>query len=123
MRDDVECPYCGEDQEINHDDGMGYDENETHQQECSDCGKTFVFTTSISYYYEAEKADCLNDEKHTFEKVSRYPCVLFGKVLIRCSQCDEEEQIDYKDAHKYGYNQKEVNESAEKDKKLRGEKK
>ena len=120
MIDDVDCPYCGEPQEINHDDGNGYDENETHQQQCSDCDKTFIFTTSISYYYEAEKADCLNDKEHTFEKISRYPMVLFGKIGIRCSQCQEENNIDYKEAYKYGYDQKEINESAAKDKELRG---
>ena len=27
MYSDVECPYCGAEQEINHDDGYGYDEN------------------------------------------------------------------------------------------------
>ena len=109
MSYDVECPYCGKGQEINHDDGRGYDENETHQQECGDCGKIFVFTTSISYYYEAAKADCLNDGKHTFEKVARYPVVIFGKVLVRCSQCQEEKDVDFKDAHIYGYDQDKVN--------------
>jgi len=27
---DVECPYCGAEQEINHDDGQGYDEDVLH---------------------------------------------------------------------------------------------
>lgn len=73
MSDDVECPYCGEGQEINHDDGYGYEEGERHEQECSDCEKTFVFTTSISYYYEAEKADCLNGEQHVLAMSKTYP--------------------------------------------------
>ena len=30
-------------QDINHDDGYGYEEDVTHEQECSNCEKTFVF--------------------------------------------------------------------------------
>lgn len=32
MSNDVECPYCGAEQEINHDDGQGYDEGVLHRQ-------------------------------------------------------------------------------------------
>jgi len=67
MTDDVECPYCGKPQEINHDDGYGYEEDEPHNQECGDCGKVFAFTTSISFYYDAYQADCLNDGEHDME--------------------------------------------------------
>jgi hypothetical protein len=31
---DVKCPYCGTEQEINHDDGYGYDEGKYYEQEC-----------------------------------------------------------------------------------------
>lgn len=68
MFDDVECPYCGEDQEIDHDDGFGYEEGVSHEQECSDCDKTFVFQTSISFFYEGYKADCLNGSSHEWGK-------------------------------------------------------
>lgn len=27
---DLQCPYCEADQEVNHDDGMGYDESLRH---------------------------------------------------------------------------------------------
>ena len=50
---DVECPYCGAEQEICHDDGYGYDEDGDYEQECGECGKTFAFTTSIHFYYSA----------------------------------------------------------------------
>ena len=53
---DIDCPYCGKGQDINHDDGYGYEEDEIFEQECSGCDKVFVFTTSIDFYYEAEKA-------------------------------------------------------------------
>lgn len=70
MRKDVKCPYCGEWQEINHDDGYGYEENETFEQECRDCDTIFAYTTQISFHHEAFKADCLNDEHgaHDFVK-------------------------------------------------------
>lgn len=70
---DLECPYCGSEQEVCHDDGAGYAEDERHEQECSDCGKQYVFTTSISYYYEAEKADCLNGGAHVLMMSCTYP--------------------------------------------------
>jgi transposase-like protein len=85
MIDDVECPYCGEGQEINHDDGYGYEEGDRHEQSCSDCGKTFVFTTSISYYYEAEKADCLNGGAHVLEISATYPR---EHSRMGCRDCD-----------------------------------
>lgn len=48
---DVTCPYCGTEQEINHDDGYGYEEDGEYEQDCVDCDKAFKFTTSISYHY------------------------------------------------------------------------
>lgn len=52
---DVECPYCQEWQEINHDDGYGYGEGVDHEQTCGDCRKTFVYETTISFDYEARE--------------------------------------------------------------------
>ena len=60
---DVTCPHCGEKQEINHDDGYGYDESEEHSQRCC-CGKKFGFTTSIMYCYDVFCAD----GKHEMEQ-------------------------------------------------------
>lgn len=57
---DMQCPYCGADQEVCHDDGNGYAEGVKHEHECSECEKTFVFETFISFDYEPSKADCLN---------------------------------------------------------------
>jgi len=31
---DVTCPYCRDEQEINHDDGYGYEEDKEHEQDC-----------------------------------------------------------------------------------------
>ena len=73
MSKDTECPYCGEDVEINHDDGYGYSEDETHQQECGWCGKTFTYTTMIHFSYSTRKADCLNGGEHDYRKTATYP--------------------------------------------------
>ncbi len=72
---DVECPYCHHDHEICHDDGHGYGEDMLHQETCGSCDKTFVFTTAISYHYEATKADCLNGAQHRLESMAaRFIC-------------------------------------------------
>jgi hypothetical protein len=86
MNKDLECPYCGQWQEVNHDDGQGYAENELHQMECSNCGKNFVFTTYISFSYEPYKADCLNGKKHRFKAQNCYPREC---VEMECEMCGE----------------------------------
>ena len=70
---DIECPYCGEWQEIDHDDGYGYTEDEYYQQECADCDKEFAYTTYIIFGYTANKADCLNGSKHPYKPSSTCP--------------------------------------------------
>lgn len=93
---DLECPYCDEGLEVCHDDGDGdgYSEDEKHQMNCPYCEKDFVFTTSISYYYEPEKADCLNTGKHDFKLTTTFPKE-FSKM--RCSMCDEEKELTDKE--------------------------
>ncbi len=83
---DVNCPYCDAEQDIDHDDGYGYEEDELHEQYCNGCEKTFVYRTSISYYYEADKADCLNDGEHTYEPTHTYPK---EATRMECTQCDD----------------------------------
>lgn len=90
MYDDVECPYCGAGQEICHDDGYGYKEGELFQQECPKCERAFVFTTSISFYYEAYKADCLNGAEHKFKPTRTFPKEF---TKMRCEDCGEEREL------------------------------
>ncbi len=71
--DDVECPYCGAGQEICNDDGHGMEEDVKHEQECSECEKYFIFTTSILVLHEASKADCLNGAPHDYAPTITYP--------------------------------------------------
>jgi len=87
---DVVCPYCGEEQEINHDDGYGYEEDELYQQECN-CGKTFVYTTAIIFNYDVYKAPCLNGGSHKMRKTRRVPWVIVGEERYRCEYCGERE--------------------------------
>ncbi len=87
MNDDIICPYCNAEQEINHDDGYGFTEDEKYQQDCIVCEKIFTYTTSIIYYYDAKEADCLNGAKHDFKPTHTYPKEY---TKMRCSMCDEE---------------------------------
>ena len=89
MSQDVECPYCEKWQEINHDDGHGYSEDEWHEQDCNDCGKSFIFTTGIIFHYSSQKADCLNDGKHVFKPSRTYPKEC---TRIECETCNEQRQ-------------------------------
>lgn len=82
---DVNCPYCGAEQDICHDDGYGYEEDHIHQQTCGKCEKTFVFTTLISFYYEVEKADCLNGSEHDMRPVVHVP--RYYPNWVRCTTC------------------------------------
>lgn len=86
MSDDLECPYCGEYQEVNHDDGYGYEEDVIHQQQCRNCDKHFTFTTSIIYYYNAAVADCLNDGEHKWKPTHTFPKEF---TMMECQSCGE----------------------------------
>lgn len=86
MNKDVECPYCKEWNEVCHDDGHGCEEDMLHSQECGYCDKIFTFWTTISFYYSAQKADCLNDAEHNYVLTNTYPPE-FAK--LRCTVCLE----------------------------------
>lgn len=80
---DIECPYCDTGLRIYHDDGFGFKEDVAHEYECFECGKNFVFFTSILYNYQAFKADCLNGDSHDLR-------ITENSTLIRrsCKNCD-----------------------------------
>jgi hypothetical protein len=101
---DLECPYCGKEIDICHDDNFGYEEGIKHQMECPYCQKIFVFETSISFYYEPEKADCLNDGKHDYQLTNTYP-IEFSKM--RCSMCDDERELTEEERKQYNIGTKE----------------
>lgn len=86
---DIECPYCGHEQEVCHDDGFGCEEDTYHQDECSSCEKEFVFTTAISFSYCPKKADCLNGSDHNYKPTFTYPV---SCTRMQCDDCGEERQ-------------------------------
>jgi hypothetical protein len=90
---DVDCPYCGAPQEINHDDGYGYEEDKLHEQQCGKCERHFVFTTQVSFYYTAYPAPCLNGVPHKMKPVVHYP--KHWPDYRRCADCGHEERGDY----------------------------
>lgn len=97
MYSDVECPYCEVGQEINHKDGYGYEEDETHNQECKDCGKTFTFTTSISFSYDARKAHCLNGGEHKYTKTYTAPIKYTKMYCVDCGEKREPTEDEWKE--------------------------
>ena len=83
---DIECPYCDHEQEVNHEDGYGYEEDQTYQQQCSNCDRIFVYTTSIIFSHNAAKADCLNGGEHDWQPTRTWPKYL---TKMQCTMCDE----------------------------------
>jgi len=79
---EVKCPYCGEWQEINHDDGNGYDESIEHEQNCVGCSHWFKFTTSIMYCYEVF---CQNGDHEMVQALDDSP------DFFTCEKCDHSE--------------------------------
>lgn len=57
----VQCPYCKVENEINHDDGFGYEEDVEHELQCDSCNKSFIFLTSITYNFDSY---CGNYDDH-----------------------------------------------------------
>lgn len=98
MSDDVECPYCEKWNEVIHDDGFGYEEGVKHQMTCVHCDKMFVFETSVSYYYDGTKANCLNDGEHNYELSNTYPKE-FSRMI--CSYCDRTRDLTDDERIKY----------------------
>jgi hypothetical protein len=84
---DCECPYCGADVEICHDDGYGYKEDEIFQQECPKCEKNFAYTICFHIEHEASKADCLNGADHKWKPTRSWPKEF---TRMQCNDCGEE---------------------------------
>jgi hypothetical protein len=101
---DIKCPYCNHEQNIDHDDGYGFQENESYNQQCSKCDKYFVFTTSIHFSYEVWKADCLNECEHIYEPTFTFP-IEFTEV--ECKMCGERRNCTTEELEK-GFKERKV---------------
>ena len=89
---EIECPYCGYSYDLSHDDGAFYDENNRTKEQCPKCEKYFMVSSSLSWYFSADKANCLNGGQHKWEQIVGAPREYFiGRQ--RCSECDEERKI------------------------------
>ena len=83
-----ECPYCGKPQEYVNDEGFSQDKR--WEQECPDCGKTYMLRGWYEECYDAKPADCLNGSPHKFEPRKGYPEECFiGK--FQCKDCGKRE--------------------------------
>lgn len=87
---DLQCPYCEKGQEVCHDDGFGYEQDVKHAMECGHCGKSFVFLTAISFHYEPEKADCLNDDQHHYKISNTFPNEFSS---MECTMCGDRREL------------------------------
>ena len=109
MYDTEECPYCEAQIKLDHDDGYGFEEDEIYQQECPECGKTFIYTVYISYNYTLEKAACLNEGGvHDYQETKTYPRVC---ARMQCTMCGDEQPLP---KEKYEEYRKEYEERLEK---------
>ena len=88
MSDEAMCPYCKTLQEINHDDGYGYSEDETSYQWCVECELEFAFTTSLSCSYTVECDGRKNPHKWVewFIEPSMEECSACGKTRLKREQ-------------------------------------
>ncbi len=95
---DMQCPYCGADDDVCHDDGAGYAEDEAHQHWCGHCEKTYVFQTSIDFSYEPSKADCLNtdDDLHDWKHIDD-PWYPQKKICRVCEESSNGERASDED--------------------------
>lgn len=87
---DINCPYCNHGQEVCHDDGQGYEEDYFHEMQCYECDKHFTFLTSISFYYEPAKADCLNGSDHDFQPTRTHPKF---RTKMQCRDCEKRRDL------------------------------
>jgi hypothetical protein len=99
MSKDIECPYCGHQQDVCHDDGFAYEEDKAHEEVCGGCDKNFVFFTTIMFSYDGRKADCLNDGEH---KLTPSRTIPKWATHMSCSDCDFERPPTDAEREKHG---------------------
>lgn len=98
---DLECPYCGAENNVCNDDGAGYNEGELEQMKCCSCDKYFVFSTYIPRpTYEAYPAECLNGDSHNWVPRNRSPRMR-EIAQMHCKTCDESRAMTDKEWYEW----------------------
>lgn len=103
---DVNCPYCGESQEVCHDDGANYNEDGELNYCCNaDCDKEFTICTSMTPCYTTYCEDGTHDLSL---KAIKPDCERLGKyskdhVRINCQRehCEFHAMIEKEQIPKY----------------------
>lgn len=85
---DVECPHCGDGQNVSRDDGI--EDGLQFERECRSCETNYMVTAHISVSFSADKADCLNDGQHDYRRTNTFPPQF---ERMRCSMCGDEKPL------------------------------
>lgn len=93
---DIECPYCGHEQEEPDD---CYEPNTNYEVECNKCEKVFHARCEYTRYWDTSPTPCLNDGKHDWKPLRGIgmPDEYYAERR-RCSYCDDVKELkDIKD--------------------------
>lgn len=99
---DIECPYCGHEFDVCYDDGAHCTDGGRDTEMCPECEKYCLVETTLHYYHEARKADCVNSENAEEKDHEWYERRLFSsergsiqeeKARI-CRACGKMEKLD-----------------------------
>ncbi len=89
-RDEIVCPYCGENNDSYEFSGSG-------KTDCEHCKKKFHVEVNHSVDYSSSRIPCLNDESlHTWKHEAWYlnGAARDGKYYYRCRKCDERKWLE-----------------------------
>lgn len=87
---EITCPYCGTDQEP---DPESYEQDEIHEHDCVECGKTFGFSIFYLPCYEEFELPCANGKPHKWKKIVGVPAEYF-RNRRRCEWCGTETVVE-----------------------------
>jgi len=91
-KDEITCPYCGEEYLDSQEIGNNTNEGNLGKQECDHCEKKFTASRNMSITYNSYLAPCLNGEgKHDWRPMIGIPKEYF-KDKFRCYICGKEEK-------------------------------
>lgn len=81
----ITCPYCASTQELEVERNHGSQPDQTYDQECNACEKTYVFQVDVIFEFDTFRAPCMNGEPHNFEPTRTHPVSMTKMV---CEWCD-----------------------------------